>query len=365
MNILTVAHQTTIILLALIGIGFLIGFHEFGHFIFCKIFNIRTPSFSIGFGPRLIEKKIGDTNFVLSAIPLGGYVEIAGAQEVGQGEQKEARSTDQYSFARKPYYQKMLVIAGGILFNLIFAYVTLIVLLAIGIPKTPLLRPYNITNAVQDVSPETPAAQAGLQAGDIITKIENTPVSDSNMQEFMQVLAQQAGKPTTFIVKRADTELPITTTLRDLASNQRIFGVDFFLKDIPAQPLTTAISMGIEVVNTWIAGTFQGIKGMFVKKSLHGLGGPVGIVSNTLKNVQSDGIQALFIMLCLISVGLAVFNIIPLPIFDGGQALFYTLEAITGRSLDSARIYIHYVSWVLVMMLMIYVTCKDIFNICK
>src|SRR5579872_2199524 len=81
----------------LFGVGFIIGFHELGHFLFCKLFNIRTPSFSIGFGPKLISKKIGETEFSLSAIPLGGYVEIAGAAEVGQGEQKDAQATDEHS----------------------------------------------------------------------------------------------------------------------------------------------------------------------------------------------------------------------------------------------------------------------------
>ncbi len=89
----------------ILGIGFLIGFHELGHFLFCKLFKIRTPSFSIGFGPRLLKKKIGDTEFALSAITLGGYVEIAGSAEIGQGDQKDAHANDPYSFNQKPLYQ--------------------------------------------------------------------------------------------------------------------------------------------------------------------------------------------------------------------------------------------------------------------
>ena len=124
-QLLSLAQSLFFIIIGIMGIGFLIGFHEFGHFIFCKIFHIRTPSFSIGMGPRIFKKKIGETEFALSLLPLGGYVEIAGAAEVGQGEQKEAYSTDQNSFASKPYYQKMLVMAGGIVFNLMFAYAAL------------------------------------------------------------------------------------------------------------------------------------------------------------------------------------------------------------------------------------------------
>src|SRR5688572_16061618 len=102
-------------LAALLGISFIIALHEMGHFLFCKLFKVSTPSFSIGFGPRLISKKVGTTDFIISAIPLGGYVEIAGNAEVGQGNQQEAARLDEYSFSVKPWYQKFLIMIGGIL----------------------------------------------------------------------------------------------------------------------------------------------------------------------------------------------------------------------------------------------------------
>ena len=105
-NFLALLHHLSLIIVGIAGIGFLIGFHELGHFVFCKLFRIRTPSFSIGMGPRIIKKKIGETEFALSLLPLGGYVEIAGAAEMGQGDQKDAQSTDAHSFSSKPYYQK-------------------------------------------------------------------------------------------------------------------------------------------------------------------------------------------------------------------------------------------------------------------
>src|SRR5271170_7782292 len=155
---------------ALIGVGFLIGFHELGHFLFCKLFNIHTPSFSIGFGPKLISTRIGDTDFSLSAIPLGGYVEIAGAAEVGQGEQEHAYSSDERSFARKPYYQKMLVMFGGIMFNLIFAYTAFIFLCSFGLPAT--------VPTIGTVQADSAAARAGLQSGDTIIAIDDFMVGN-------------------------------------------------------------------------------------------------------------------------------------------------------------------------------------------
>jgi regulator of sigma E protease len=103
---------------------------------------------------------------------------------------------------------------------------------------------------------------------------------------------------------------------------------------------------------------------MLQKQSSKGLGGPLAIISETVKSAQ-HGFSVFFIVLCFISVNLAILNILPLPIFDGGQALFYTIEAITGRTLNSVRIYIHYISWIFVMVLALYLTCKDLIKICS
>src|SRR5438477_1807104 len=177
------------ILIGCFGMGFLIGFHELGHFLFAKMFKIRTPSFSIGFGPKLVSKKIGDTEFSLSAIPLGGYVEIAGAAEIGQGEQKEALAVDEGSFATKPYYQKLCVMIGGILFNLAFAYFTFILLFMTGIPKTPLIqRP--IIAAIQQGSA---AEKSDLHVGDKILIVQNEAI-DSSIQKLQAILLPMASK---------------------------------------------------------------------------------------------------------------------------------------------------------------------------
>jgi len=101
------------LLWAFLGIGVLITIHECGHFVFCKLFGVHTPTFSIGFGPEIFRKKIGTTNFRLAAIPLGGYVEIAGHAEVGQGDQEFASVVGPESFESKSYWQKILVMSGG------------------------------------------------------------------------------------------------------------------------------------------------------------------------------------------------------------------------------------------------------------
>jgi regulator of sigma E protease len=361
MPIISLVHQLPMIILALIGVGFLIGFHEFGHFIFCKIFKVSTPSFSIGFGPRLFSKKIGETTFALSAIPLGGYVEIAGAQEVGQGEQKEAHRTDKYSFAKKPYYQKMLIIAGGILFNLSFAYVTLTVLFMLGIPKTPLM-PLSSTPIIEKLAPNSPGERAGLQPQDILLQINETALTQENMKGFVGILAEKANQTVSLLVQRGAETIPFAIELGN-GSSTPLLGASFVLQDMPGTSLGEAWSKSVTTVNHWIATTFGAFKAMAKQQTTKGLGGPLAIISETVKSID-DGLSIFFIVLCFISVNLAVLNIIPLPIFDGGQALFYTLEAITGRSLNSVRMYIHYISWIFVMVLALYLTCKDLIKIC-
>ena len=119
-----------LIILALFGLGFVIAFHELGHLLTAKLFNVLAPSFSIGFGPRIFQKKFGETTYALSAIPLGGYVELAGSAEMGQGEQTHAHDTSDRSFAAIPYWQKLLIMLGGIGFNIFFAYIAFSILLA-------------------------------------------------------------------------------------------------------------------------------------------------------------------------------------------------------------------------------------------
>jgi regulator of sigma E protease len=364
MTFLNVAHQLLLIPLALIGVSFLVGFHEFGHFIFCKIFGIRTPTFSIGFGRRLITLgRFYDTDFIISSIPLGGYVEIAGAEEVGQGEQKEAHSRGGDSFAVKPYYQKMLVISGGILFNLIFAYTVLTALFLVGIVKTPLMYPYNATNSIETIDPKSAAATAQLQPGDRVIRINDIAISDDTMPLLLKTLQDNAGKSINLLIERAGATMPITAQLGN-GVKEPMLGARFVQKEIPARPFGEAVVASITTVNQWIVATFGSLKAAACKKSMANFGGPVAIISQTIQSTQ-QGFSAFFLILCLISVSLAVFNVLPLPIFDGGQALFYTLEAITGKSLDNVRIYVHYVSWFMVLALIAYLSFKDILRICQ
>lgn len=361
------------ILPAIIGVGFLIGFHELGHFLFCKLFNIHTPSFSIGFGPKLISKRIGSTEFSLSAIPLGGYVEIAGAAEVGQGEQEHAQSTDEQSFARKPYYQKMLVMFGGIMFNLIFSYAALIMLCGLGLPDTTLLYPYNATPTIAKIEENSPAAHAGLRVGDSITGIRiNDAIIEINGQTHGDTLAlikaiqASPGKEVTLRYNRQDTPTISEDMTLTLGNMERMgqsvgtLGVVYQMAATPGVSFAAAISQGIALTNAYIKNTIGAFSYLFKSRDTSGMGGPVRIIQETASGA-SKGFKIFLLFLAIISVNLAIMNLIPLPILDGGQILFYTIEAVIRRPIPlQIREYIHIASWIGILLLTLFLTFKDI-----
>lgn len=339
------------------AVGFLIAFHEFGHYLFARFFNIHAPAFSIGFGPQLLSKKIGETVFSLSAIPFGGYVQL---ESNSNNEKPSTRS-----FESKPYYQKLLVMCGGIGFNFLFAYFVFILLAFIGMPKTLLLYPKNATAIIEAIAPESPAHQSNLAPGDRIIAINNTPINN-DVEQLHELLKQQANQTIKLSIERNGIPQEINTTLGERRiGNQSIgtLGVMFALKETPGVSFLHSIKQGITLTNTLIKKIFMGLISLFTQRNFEQVAGPLMIVKMT-SQVASQGISILLIFLAMISINLGVLNLLPIPIFDGGQILLYTIEAIIRRPLpEKARDYIKIASWLTVMSLLIFLSIKDITNL--
>ena len=366
-SITFLAQNIFFLMAGLIGINFLVGFHELGHFLFCKLFNIRTPTFSIGFGPFVASKKIGGTTFALSSIPLGGYVEIAGSAEMGQGEQKDAHARDKDSFAVKPYWQKLLVMLGGILFNLIFAYAALILLFMMGLPKTEFLYPRNAKPIIHEIKVDSAAQKAGLAIGDRIISINGQPIDDNGLKAYT-LINSLPDQETSFVIDRSGQEQEITVALDSKEMGGKkvgSLGVLFEITGTPRLPFISAIKEGVALTNAYIRATVLGFKHIFVKRDVSKMGGPIKIISETVKAAgHSFGVFLFF--LAVLSINLAILNLIPLPILDGGQILFYTIEAIVRRPLSiKVKEYIHIGSWLLVLGLVIYLSTQDIYQLVK
>ena len=357
-NIALFLQQTFFILLGFFGMGFLIGFHELGHFLFAKLFNIRVPSFSLGFGPRLFSKKIGETDFCLSAIPFGGYVEIAGSHEVGQGEQKDAFASDERSFTNKPFYQKLFVMLGGILFNLFFAYCTMIILFMTGIPQTPLIQ----TPIISAVHYKSAAEENGLRIGDRIISINEEDVAYS-AQRIQQIIHPLALKQAHIVIERDGEKLTKTIMIGSRETENGavgLLGVEFASIPTPPHSFIHAFISGIATCNRWIKDTFMGFKLLFSRQGVKKIGGPIMIIAMTVQSA-AKGWQIFLLLLALISINLAVLNLIPIPILDGGQILICTIEAIIRRPIaPKIREYIAIGTWLLFIMLFIYLSINDL-----
>lgn len=312
-------------------------------------------------GPKILTKKIGGTEFALSAIPLGGYVEIAGAAEVGQGEQKEAHSSDEGSFAAKPYWQKLLVMIGGILFNLGFAYVVFAAMFYIGMPKFPIVYPENATTVISEIVPDSLAAKSDLKPGDKIVAFDSTPVDSATT--FIMAMKDKPNTQQTITIERNGQQLQVPLTIGEKTFGDKKFGypgIDFY---IPRFSLIDSIIKGFQATNQVMMQVWLSFKGMFAERKLDGVGGPLMVISQTIKGAEK-GVKVFLLLLAFISINLAMLNIIPIPIMDGGQILFYTIEAIIRRPLpDKVRIYIHYACWIAILLLVIYLSVKDVLRI--
>lgn len=361
----TLAYGLFALIIGIIGFGVLIGMHELGHFLFCKLFNVSTPSFSIGFGPKIISRKIGDTQFSLGILPIGGYVEIAGNEEIGQGEQSEAKRDDERSFKTKKLWQKLCIMCGGIFTNMLFAYIVVIGLFVVGIPATPLLFQRG-TTTIKTVLPSSAAERTGLKAGDTLLTCDGRPVTD-DVPALGACLTGRAQTPVTLTVKRAAGQIEQIDLIPDSAPDGQkkgMIGTEFETgRPTPAKSIPGALREGFKTANGFFMSIFGAFKSMFVKRSTAGLGGPLMVLKATAHGA-TRGWKIFLLLLAFISMNLAALNLIPLPIFDGGQALILIIETLLCRQIpEKAKNWIFIGCWALVILLLLLLTVRDVRNI--
>ena len=353
--------------LSILGITFIIVFHEFGHFLFAKLFKVYTPTFSIGIGKKLFTKKIGDTDFCISAGPIGGYVEIA--TEEGNG--------TSVGFDSIPYYQKLLVCMGGILFNIILTYMIFTLLFFTGAPDSPMLPYSRNTTVVSSVPADSPNNNV-LLPYDAILSINgittNNDYKTLSHQAFKAVTEQnlcdevQLNKTVPATILRNGTVIDIliqfdanSCSQKNTYSVNQLFNVEF-TKEAPLS-LTNSLKQAYTTTNTYIVGIAKNLAMLFSGKNLSGFSGTIMALAVVNKGAKK-GFSHLLLLLAVISVNLALMNLLPLPIFDGGQVVIFTIEAIRRRKLsEKTQTLIGTSSWVLMIGLLIILSIKDLYNI--
>ncbi len=351
----TLLHKGLLLSLVFLGFGLLISIHECGHFLFAKLFGVATPTFSIGMGPVIFQKKAWGTDFCLSLLPVGGYVEIATKPEPNMPKLPYGSY-----FNDKPYWQKLFIMLGGITFNLISAFLIYAAVFAHGKPTLQIK-----SLIINEVLPHTAAEKAGLQKDDIIThfnKQELATIENFSLATFLPKNKNNLSAT----VERNNKTMHITIHVPDAEQNPRV-GIQYspHVFSVSEQKLSFIESIK-EAANTTketMRSTFFAIKSMFVSRSLKNAGGPVMIFSQSFKMAE-QGLKALFLFLAFISINLALINFLPLGALDGGQIFFVTVEWIIRRELpDFLKLVINLFSLLLFVGLALYLTFFDVLRI--
>lgn len=317
-------------------------------------------------GPSIFQKKIGDTNFRLAIIPIGGYVEIAGMAEVGQGGQAHAYDISPRSFRSKPYWQRVLVLVGGILFNIFFAYMVFSVLYMTGMPVQK-----EVALFVKKVKKED--MPLGIQPGDRLLAVNNRRLhADPKilypaLRKLAEELSKKKGEAVELRLLRGKKELVISVPGSKNGSNlQRglLAGATVYPETIRVEyekySVFQAIKKGVAKTHEWVGKFLVSIKMLAFKRNIKDFGGPIMIVSQSFQMAQ-QGLLLLLVFLAIISINLAIINLLPIGALDGGQLLFETIEFIIRRPIpEIIRFSVNLLSWVLILGLILFLSYQDI-----
>ncbi len=345
---------------AFLALCFLIFFHELGHFCMAKICGVKVEVFSIGFGTKILSKTIGQTQYALSLIPLGGYVKLKGQNDLNPLQKDESND----SFSSKKPWQKILILFAGPLFNFVLAF---LLYLIIGIAGVKVLLPN-----IGAVMPDSPAFEAGIQAHDSIIEVENIPIQ--TFDELSRMIAESKGS-IHLTIKRQEEILHLSITPK-LTTTKNLFNEDIqrpIIGITASGDVKTIYPKGLELFEYATNETIQAAKLIFlsIEKLILGVipldqvGGVVGIV-NVMADIAPNGIIALFVLVALISVNLGVLNLLPIPALDGGQILFCLYESIRRKPINEKALYaLSAIGWSLLIALMILGLYNDIMRLSK
>jgi len=348
----------------IVVLGMLIFVHEFGHFIWAKLFGVKVLKFSLGFGPKLISKQLGETEYLVSAFPLGGYVKMFGESPGEVAEEKMSAADVRCSFSMRPVWQRFIIVAGGPFFNLVFAFLLFFfIVLAAGLPQ-PLE-----TTTISGVGPDSPAAAAGLLPNDTIIAIDG---QETNRWEDVSMLIKNSdGRQVILTIRRdgSTVEFPMQPRME---KTKNIFGEvvgERYMVGIARSEEVTyekvgfvaALEAGISQTWTWTYLTVMGLVKIIQKVvPASELGGPILIAKIAGERMEAGWVNFLYFM-AVLSVNLGILNLLPIPILDGGHLVYFTVEAILRKPLHPKIIEIlQQVGLVLLVTLMIFVFYNDL-----
>ncbi|MBI1975784.1 MAG: site-2 protease family protein [Candidatus Vogelbacteria bacterium] len=334
------------ILLFFIILVVLIVSHEFGHFIVAKFAGIRVDEFGLGFPPRIAGIRKGDTLYSINWLPFGGFVRIYGEDGV---EIVETSALQAHSFAHKPKWVQAAVIAAGVSFNLLLAWVLISVGLVSGFPTPVAGAPSgaaieDVRLLVTSVEPESPAGRVGLKTGDslvflatAIDVLQGTPLQPEGVQDF---IARHGAESITIGYRRGDGEPRTVNAIPEtgIFGDSPAIGISMDVIGIATLPIHRALIEGVRVTGSLTLGTARALgvfaKGIFTgDSSFSSITGPVGIIG-IVGDASEIGFIYLLGLTALISINLAIINLVPFPALDGGRLLFLVAEKLKGSPIN-------------------------------
>lgn len=382
------------ILSPLLVFGLVVFVHELGHFLAAKAVGIYAPVFSLGWGRRIWGRRSGETDYRLSMFPIGGYVRMASREDESmaafegggdRGTLDEGAVKPQGEpgvpwdpgalvpfgprpvpqdrwFESKPLWAKLVVMLAGVTMNFLLAIVVITALrMTTGVP--------NPAPVVGTILPGAPAERAGLLAGDSVVSIGGTPIAQ--WRDLVGVLQKQANVPLPISIVRAGAPLTLTVTPAATVDTNPENGAVRTLGRIGASGARLRVGP-VDALVAGVAGTWEIVVATVdvLGKLLTGevsptqLGGPLMIAQASVQTAQAGGLEAVLGLLALISVNIAVLNLLPVPVLDGGQMILAILESVRGRPLgERAKGVVMYAGVGLVLLLLVTTTFNDLARI--
>jgi regulator of sigma E protease len=325
--------------------------HEFGHYFAALIFGVKVHEFSFGMGPLLFQRQGRKNKWSVRALPVGGFVRLAGMGEENEGE--ELRPGE--GFQDQAPWKKLIILAAGAFNNIILVVVLATVLLMTrGIMDLS-------TSEVGAVMPGFPAAESGLQKGDIIEKIGEVSVSDwQSMTREIRSQAQAGGKLTLHIMRGGKSLTFTLGTKKETPDGPALVGIQPAIRKLS---FFSAVRGSLSYTFHLTIAMLQGIREMFVHPAQVDISGPVGIAAMAGQAAKA-GFYSLLSFLAIISLNLGIINLLPFPALDGGHIIFAVCEMITGRNVSQkVEGSVHFIGFVILAALIIFVTWQDILRL--
>jgi regulator of sigma E protease len=347
------------LILGLLMFTAIIAVHEFGHYLTARLLGMKVLEFAFGFPPRLFAIRHAGIDYSINAIPFGGFVRILGQDDFTI---HQAGEGDPGSFTSKPWWAQAIVLAAGVAMNMVLALFVLTIAFATG--TTAATGDVRVT----EVIPDSPAQRAGIQVGDIVRAIDGRPITRSN--ELVSYVKKEArlhpDREVTLEIERGGRLLPPVKAVPRVDPPERQGPLGITLEEVQGtrtlsvpEAFNEAVSLSGQVV-----GQIAELPGQLLAPRASGggptVGGPIEILRVT-GQVAQYGLPALLKLVGVLSVNLAVLNIVPFPGLDGGRLLFVLIGGIFRRRISpQVEAAIHAVGFVLLLALLVVISIADI-----